>query len=115
MTIPMEDISHIDVTDITTGERIPPAHPGEFLQEMMDELHLSQYFLAKSLGVSAMRISHIVHKRRPVTAEMALRLGLFFNQSPEYWLGLQTHYDMDMAKYLLLERLREEITPLQVA
>ncbi|MBF0311443.1 MAG: HigA family addiction module antidote protein [Magnetococcales bacterium] len=103
------------MSDIITGERISPTHPGEFLKELMNELGLSQYRIAKSLGVSAMQISHIVHGRRPVTAEMALRLGLFFDQSPEYWLGLQAHYDMDLAKHLMLDRLREEITPLHAA
>ncbi|MBF0283346.1 MAG: HigA family addiction module antidote protein [Magnetococcales bacterium] len=111
----MDDLSHLDLEDITTGERIPPAHPGDFLREIMEQRELSQYRLAKALGVSAMRISHLVHGRSPITAEMALRLGLFFNQSPEYWLGLQTQYDMDTAKIRLLERLRQEITPLHAA
>lgn len=115
MTIQMDDIIHLDVADITTGERIPPVHPGEFLKEIMDELSISQYRMAKSVGVSAMQISNIVRGRRPITAEMALRLGLFFNQSSEYWLGLQTHYDMDVAKNSMLDRLRGEITPLQAA
>ncbi|HIJ85624.1 MAG TPA: HigA family addiction module antidote protein [Magnetococcales bacterium] len=103
------------MTDIATGERISPAHPGKFLKEIMDEFGISQYRMAKSVGVSAMRISHIVHGRRPITAEMALRFGLFFNQSPEYWMGLQAHYDMDIAKHSMLDRLREEIIPLQAA
>lgn len=81
----------------------------------MDELKMRQHLLAKSLGVSAMRISHILHGRRPITAEMALRLGLFFNQSPEYWLGLQTHYDMDVARHEILDQLRKEIIPLHAA
>ena len=115
MTISMEDLHHLDTTDSVTGERMSPMHPGEFLKEIMDELGISQYRLAKSVGVSAMQISHIVHGRRPVTAEMALRLGLFLNQSPEYWLGLQTHYDMDLAKHMVLDRLRGEITPLHAA
>ncbi|MBF0434004.1 MAG: HigA family addiction module antidote protein [Magnetococcales bacterium] len=115
MTISIEDIHHLDITDIATGEPVPPAHPGEFLKEMVDELKIRHYLLAKSLGVSAMRISHILHGRRPVTAEMALRLGLFFNQSPEYWLGLQTHYDMDVARRKVLDRLRKEIIPLHAA
>lgn len=115
MTIPMESLSHLDVTDITTGERIPPVHPGNFLKEIMDELSISQKRLAESIGVSAMQISHIVHARHSMTAEMALRLGLFFNQSPEYWLGLQTRYDMDVVKHLLLDRLHKEITPLHAA
>ena len=115
MTIPIENLPHLDVTNITMGERVPPIHPGNFLKEIMGELGISQKRLAKSIGVSAMQISHIVHARHSVTAEMALRLGLFFNQSPEYWLGLQTQYDMDIAKQVLLERLHKEIIPLHAA
>ncbi|MBF0135406.1 MAG: HigA family addiction module antidote protein [Magnetococcales bacterium] len=103
------------MADVATAERIAPVHPGAFLQEIMAELKMSQYRLAKAVGVSAMQISHILHARRPVTAEMALRLGLFFDQSPEYWLGLQTQYDMETAKNRLLERLQTEIIPLHAA
>ncbi|MBF0609856.1 MAG: HigA family addiction module antidote protein [Magnetococcales bacterium] len=115
MTIQIEDLSHLDFSEEASGGYIPPAHPGEFLKEIMEEMHLSQYGLAKSLGVSAMRISHIVHGRRPVTAEMAIRLGLCFGQSPEYWLGLQSQYDMDIAKNTMLEKLTATITPLHAA
>ncbi|MBF0424582.1 MAG: HigA family addiction module antidote protein [Magnetococcales bacterium] len=111
----MEDLSHIDFADVATEGGIPPTHPGVFLREIMDELGITQYRLAKAVGVTAMRISHIVHGRRPVTAEMAIRLGLFFDHSPEYWLGLQTQYDMDTAKNSLLEKLRGKIIPLHAA
>ena len=93
--------------------RIPPLHPGHYLRELLEELGLSQYQLAKAVGVSAMRVSHIIHERRPVTAEMAIRLGLFFDQSPQYWMNLQTRYDMDVAMETLGERLSREISPLQ--
>ncbi|MBF0437871.1 MAG: HigA family addiction module antidote protein [Magnetococcales bacterium] len=111
----MEDIQHLNIDDITTGERISPIHPGEFLKEIIDELGLSQYQLAKSIGISAIQIGQIIHAHRPVTAEMALRLGLFFDHSPEYWIGLQTQYDIEMAKNSMLDRLRMEITPLHAA
>ncbi|MBF0178827.1 MAG: HigA family addiction module antidote protein [Magnetococcales bacterium] len=111
----MGEIQHLDLEEIATGEHIPPIHPGAFLKEIMDELGIRQYRLAKSIGTSAMRISHILHAHRPVTAEMALRLGLFFDQSQEYWLGLQTRYDMETAKDAMLDRLRMEIIPLHAA
>lgn len=114
MTISIEDLHRLDTADIGTGERISAVHPGEFLEEIMNELGISSNHLAKSVRVSATQISHIVHGHRPVTAEMALRLGLFFSQSPEYWLGLQTQYDMDMARRML-DRLRKEVTPLHAA
>ncbi len=58
-----------------------------------------------------MRISHIVHGRRPVTAELALRLGRYFGQSPRYWLNLQSRYDMDVAEDTLSERVVREVRP----
>src|SRR5438046_537364 len=76
---------------------LPPIHPGEFLAEILEEFSLSQAALARRVGVSAMRISHVVGGRRPVTADMALRLGRAFGQSPEYWLNLQAAYDLKIA------------------
>ncbi|MDX1250648.1 MAG: HigA family addiction module antidote protein [Gammaproteobacteria bacterium] len=96
-------------------KRIAPVHPGFYLKELLDELELSQSGLAKAIGVPAMRVNHIVKGKRPVTAEMALRLGLFFGQTPQYWLNLQSRYDMDCAMDTIGERLRHEIAPLQAA
>ena len=62
--------------------RIAPVHPGFYLKELLDELELSQPALAKAIGVPAMRVDHIVKGKRPVTVEVALRLGLFFGQTP---------------------------------
>jgi addiction module HigA family antidote len=76
----------------------PAIHPGEFLSEILEELGLSQAAFAKAVGVSAMRISHVVKGKRPVTAELALRLGRVLGQSPEYWLNLQRVYDLATAQ-----------------
>lgn len=81
-------------------------HPGEFLAEILDELDLSQSQLARSIGVSAMRISHVVNGTRPVSAELALLFGRAFNQSPEYWLNLQAAYDLRQARRRIGLRLR---------
>src|SRR3989339_2263260 len=94
-----------------TKHRIAPVHPGIYLKELLDELKISQYRLAQDLGVPAMRISHLVHGKRPVTAELALRLGRYFGQSPRYWLNLQSRYDMDMAEEELGERVVREVRP----
>ena len=67
--------------------------------------------LAKKHGVPAMRISHVAHGKRPVTAELALRLGRYFGQSPRYWLNLQSRYDMDMAEDTLGDRVGREVRP----
>jgi addiction module HigA family antidote len=115
MAIRIEDLSRMDFSDVVTGERIPPTPPGVFLKEILDELGLSQHRLAREINVPAMRISYIVNGKRPVTAEMAMRLGLYFGQTPQYWLNLQSRYDMDRAMAELWEKLRHEIAPLQAA
>jgi addiction module HigA family antidote len=91
--------------------RIAPVHPGVYLKEILEELGLSQYRLAHDIAVPAMRISHIVHGKRPVTAELALRLGRYFGQSPRYWLNLQSRYDMDVTEEELGERVTKEVRP----
>ncbi len=90
-----------------TSNGLPPIHPGEYVREALEDLGLTQAALAKALGVSAMRISHLVREERPVTAEMALRLGQAFGQSPQYWLNLQADYDLKIAREQLKDSLRE--------
>jgi addiction module HigA family antidote len=91
--------------------KIAPVHPGIYLKELLDDLGISQYRLAKDLRVPAMRINHVVNGRRPITAELALRLGLYFGQNPRYWLNLQARYDMDIAEDALLEEISREVRP----
>jgi addiction module HigA family antidote len=93
-------------------QRIPPVHPGIYLKELLMELSITQYQLARNLGVSPMRISHIVKGNRPVTAELALRIGRYFGQSPRYWLNLQSRYDMDRAEEEFSELVNREVRPL---
>ena len=81
---------------MTTGE--PVAHPGEHLAELLEELGVSQYRLAKTVGVPAVRINDIVHCRRSITADTALRLGRALRMTPEFWLNLQRMYDLDLAR-----------------
>src|SRR5271167_446064 len=76
-----------------------PVTPGEMLkEEFLAEYRLSQNQLAKAIGISPNRIAEIVNIRRRITADTALRLGLYFGNSPEFWLNLQTHYDLKMAR-----------------
>lgn len=76
-----------------------PVTPGEMLkEEFLAECDLSQNQLAKAIGISPNRIAEIVNNRRRITADTALRLGLYFGNSPEFWLNLQTHYDLKMAR-----------------
>jgi addiction module HigA family antidote len=85
---------------------LPPIHPGEFLAEILDELALSQAEFARAIGVSPMRVSHVIKGARPVTAELALLFGRAFGQTPEYWLNLQSQYDLKVAEAGLSRRLK---------
>ena len=89
-----------------TANGLPPIHPGEFLKEALEDLGLSQAQFARAIGVSAMRISHLISGTRPVTAELALLFGRAFNQSPQYWLNLQAAYDLKTAQRTIRARLR---------
>ena len=75
-----------------------PIHPGEHLAEILDELDISQYRLAKAIGVAPVRINEIVHRRRSITADTALRIGRALRMTPEFWLNLQRMYDLDLAR-----------------
>ena len=77
---------------------LPAVHPGEFLRETLEELGLTQAAFAEVIGVSPMRVSHLLKGDRPVTAELALRLGRALGQTPQYWLNLQTSYDLKVAQ-----------------
>ena len=78
---------------------------------MLEELGVSHYRLAQDIGVPPMRITHVVHGRRPVTAELALRLGRYFGQSPRCWLNLQNRYDMDVGERVFADRVVREVRP----
>ena len=76
-----------------------PVTPGEMLkEEFLAEYGLSQSRLAKAVGISPNRIAEIVNNRRRISADTALRLGLYFGNTPEFWMNLQTHYDLKMAR-----------------
>lgn len=86
---------------------LPAIHPGEYLSEILEELHISQTEFARTIGVSPMRISHVVNSKRPVTAELALLLGKSLGQSAEYWLNLQSIYDLKSAESAMKDRLHD--------
>jgi len=85
---------------------LPAIHPGEFLTETLEELGFSQAAFARVIGVSPMRISHVIKGARPVTAELARLFGRAFDQSPKYWLNLQDDYDLKTAEASIGPRLR---------
>jgi len=87
-----------------------PVHPGEvLLEEFLNPMGLSQNKLAVNIGVPARRINEIVLEKRKVSADTALRLGRFFGMSSEFWFGLQSQYDLDIAADALGDRLAKEV------
>ena len=96
-------------------KRLAAIHPGEFLAEILTELDISQAEFARAIGVSAMRMSHVIGGTRPVTAELALLFGKALDQSPEYWLNLQAAYDLSIARSAVGRRLRNIRTLAKVA
>jgi addiction module HigA family antidote len=92
------------------AHKIPPVHPGEILlEEFLQPMEISQYRLAKDINVSARRINEIVHGKRAITANTALRLGRYFKMAPQFWLNLQSHYDLEVELDRLSETLEEEV------
>ena len=90
--------------------KLNPVHPGEvLLEEFLKPMDLSQNRLAIEIGVHARRINEIVLGKRRVTADTALRLARFFGTSPQFWMGLQSDYDLDVAQDLLGDRLQKEV------
>ena len=97
-------------------KRLPPVHPGEvLLEDFLTPLGLTQYRLAKGLNVPPRRINEIVHGKRAITADTALRLARFFGTSERFWLNLQTGYDLEVERDRLRERLRKEVQVLKKA
>ena len=93
--------------------KLKPIHPGEVLsEEFLKPLGISQNRLAIAIRVPARRINEIVHGKRRVTADTALRLARYFNMSPRFWLGLQVDYDLDVADDKFGEKLAEEVAVL---
>jgi addiction module HigA family antidote len=93
-------------------EKLSPIHPGEvLLEEFLKPMDLSQNRLAIDIGVDARRINEIVLGKRSVTADTALRLARYFGNSPQFWMGLQTQYDLDVTEDALGKRLEREVRP----
>jgi addiction module HigA family antidote len=93
------------------GEKVPPVHPGEILfHDFLVPMGISQYRLAKDTSVPPRRINEIVKGKRAISADTALRLSRFFGISERFWLNLQTHYDLEVEKEKLGNRLEREVS-----
>ena len=91
----------------------PPIHPGEILrEEFMVPLELSGYALASACRVPRTRIERLAREETPVTADTALRLGRYFGTGPEFWINLQSHHDLEVARDRAGDKIEREITPL---
>ena len=100
---------------MTITDKIPPIHPGEVLMEdFITGFGITQNRLAVAIGVPPRRINEIVHGTRGISADTALRLSKYFGTSAEFWLNLQTHYELDRAQDRAADQIAA-ITPLQVA
>ena len=89
-----------------------PIHPGEILiREFLEPLGISQYRLAKDIGVTPRRINEIAHGRRAISADTALRLSQFFGMEAQFWLNLQSRYDMEVTRDLLIDKIKKEVRP----
>lgn len=96
--------------------KIPPVHPGEvLLEEFLKPWNLSQNQLAQHMGITTTRLNEIVRGRRRITGDTALRLARATNTTPEFWLNLQSLYDLECARDELGDRLEEEVSPVEAA
>lgn len=97
-------------------KKLKPIHPGEILlEEFLTPMSISQYRLAKNISVSPRRINEIVHGKRSITADTALRLSRYFGTTERFWMNLQTRYDLETAKNRLGSRLEDEVHALSAA
>ena len=108
--------NEVDFSDVTSGSRLPPVHPGEILRdEFLRPMELSVYRLARALKISRPRLNDVVRGRRRVTTDTALRLGRYFGTTPEFWINLQTRHDLDLAERTVWTRIEREVEPRAVA
>ena len=97
------------------AKNLAPIHPGEILmEEFLKPLGISQYKLAKDINVPARRVNEIVHGKRSISADTALRLSRYFNLSERFWLNLQARYDLEMEKDKFKARIESEVKVLEL-
>ena len=95
---------------MVNNKKIEPIHPGIILkEEFLDTMNITQYRLAKDISVPPRRINEIVHGKRAISVDTALRLGRYFKMSPKFWLNLQAHYDLEVQSDKLKDKLDSEV------
>jgi addiction module HigA family antidote len=114
MSIKREDIDagRVSFADVTSGRRLAPVHPGEILRDdFLEPMKISVYTLAQVIKVPRSRVNDIVLGRRGITTDTALRLARYFGTSPEFWVNLQAHYDLEIAGRTLRRKIEREVSP----
>jgi addiction module HigA family antidote len=114
MTIKREDIDRriVDFSDVASGRRLPPVHPGEILRnEFLTPMGISVYELANAIKVPRSRANDIVLGHRAITTDTAMRLGRYFGMSPEFWINLQARYNLDVAYRTVRRKIEQEVAP----
>ena len=110
MSIPTEELATLDFSEVATGQPLQPVSPGDILlHDFMEPLGLSANALATALHVPTNRITGILTARRGVSADTALRLARYFGTTPQFWLNLQSNYDLRLAEAKVGHRIRAEI------
>lgn len=114
MSIRREDVHAraVDFSEVASGGELPAIHPGEILcEEFLTPLGISVPALANALKIAPTGADAVTRGQSAVTAEMAMRLGRYFGTSPEFWMNLQTRYDLDVADRMLRSRIEQEVAP----
>ena len=118
MTIKREDIDRriVDFSDVASGPHLPPVLPGEILRgAFLTPMGISVYELANATRVPRSRVNDIVLGRRAITTDSAIRLGRYFGMSPEFWINLQTRYELDLADRTVRRKIEREVAPRSAA
>lgn len=114
MTIRREDLDagKVNLKGVTTGKRVPPTHPGKILRDdFLEPMGIGVTALSRAIKVPRSRVNDIVRGRRAITADTALRLSRYFGTSAEFWVNLQAHYNLQMAKDSSRRRIEKEVAP----
>ena len=116
MALKREALKTTSFTEVTTGRRLAPVHPGEvLLHDFIEDMGLTRYRVAKSIAVPQRRIDEICAGTRAITADTALRLARLFGMDAQTWLNLQAQYDLEVAERQLRKQIDAEVTPLKQA
>ena len=102
----------VDFADVTTGKRLPPIHPGEILRDdFLKAMQITAYALAKVIKVPRSRVKEIVLGHRAISPDTAVRLARYFGTTPDFWINLQSRYDLEVAERTMRKRIEREVSP----